>query len=419
MQRRECFSGCAYASEVNAVSARLNPITLTGWNQDVVLENAPFPAITADFDTFGSTWFGAGWRGHPDGLPSSLRFTSQFNPEVIFQLQPYTTNNALRLDTSFSGRTGTLVLAITSPYRSLAILGSSGTGRGTGTLALNFVDGTSVSNLSFVALDWYDFSTNLALAGFGRRDSALPPPGYGTAGTGFGFFETDIDLAALGLERKFLKSLTFNQMGLALGMYVTDYGAYPYFLQSSQTSSVYWKQSLERYYPLSWTNRGYHCPGYKGAVSMEGQNVVFPVGSYAYNFMGTAYPLAYTAVPWQSLPANDPVFFLGLGLEYDLRPEYGISTPAAIAESRVRNPADMFDIGESRLLPPPGQAGELVMRIGKGYGTPDYPLRHGKNYNQLCCDGHVEALAPSKLFDCSQTSTRWNNDNQPHAETWH
>ena len=197
--------------EVNAVTTRINPIALIGWNQDVVLENALFPAYTADFDTFGSLWFSAGWNGHADGLPSSLRFTSQFNPNVIFQFQPYTANNALRLDTSASGRTGTLTLATPAPYRSLAILASSGTGRGTGTLALNFVDGTSISNLSFVALDWYDFSTNLALAGLGRRDSALPPPGYGTAGTGFGFFETDLDLKALGLDRKFLKSLTFTK----------------------------------------------------------------------------------------------------------------------------------------------------------------------------------------------------------------
>jgi hypothetical protein len=197
--------------EVNTASALANPIMLTGWNQDVVLENAPFPGNTADFDTFGSLWFGAGWNGHPDGLPGSLRFTSQFNPEVIFQFQPYTNNNVLRLDTSFSGMTGTLVLGTPAPYRSLAILASSGTGGGTGKLTLNFVDGTSVPGLSFVALDWYAFSTNVALAGLGRRDSALPPPGYGTAGTGFGFFETDIDLAALSLEHRFLKSLTFTK----------------------------------------------------------------------------------------------------------------------------------------------------------------------------------------------------------------
>ena len=197
--------------EVSGLSARLNPLTLLGWNQDVVLENAPLPGNTADFDTFGSLWFAAGWNGHPDGLPSSLRFTSQFNPEVDFQFQPYTTNNVLRLDTSDSGRTGTLALPAPAPYRSLAILAASGTGRGTGTLSLNFVGGTSVSNLSFVALDWYDSSTNLALAGLGRRDSAQPPPGYGVSGTGFGFFETDIDLAALGLDRQVLKSITFSK----------------------------------------------------------------------------------------------------------------------------------------------------------------------------------------------------------------
>lgn len=197
--------------QVNGLSTRINPIALTGWNQDVVLEDSAFPAYTADFDTFGSLWFEAGWNGHSDGLPSSLTFTSQFNPAVTFQFRPYTTNNVLRLDTSVSGMTGTLTLVTPAPYRSLAILASSGNGRGSGQVVLNFVDGTSISNLSFIALDWYDFSTNLALAGLGRRDSALPPPGYGTAGTGFGFFETDLDLVTLGLDRKFLKSLTFTK----------------------------------------------------------------------------------------------------------------------------------------------------------------------------------------------------------------
>src|SRR5207245_8357393 len=39
-----------------------------------------------------------------------------------------------------------------------------------------------------------------------------------------------------------------HQMGLALKMHVTDYGVYPYYLRISQTSSVFWMQSLESYY---------------------------------------------------------------------------------------------------------------------------------------------------------------------------
>jgi prepilin-type processing-associated H-X9-DG protein len=61
----------------------------------------------------------------------------------------------------------------------------------------------------------------------------------------------------------------------------------------------------------------------------------------------------------------------------------------------------------------------MTMMIGLGYEMAPYPLRHGKSYNQLCCDGHVEALPPSKLFNCSQTAPQWNNDDQPHPETWH
>ena len=47
-----------------------------------------------------------------------------------------------------------------------------------------------------------------------------------------------------------------------------------------------------------------------------------------------------------------------------------------------------------------------------------YPPRHGKNYNFACCDGHVEGMPPSMLFSPWVNAVRWNNDHQPHPETW-
>jgi prepilin-type processing-associated H-X9-DG protein len=47
-----------------------------------------------------------------------------------------------------------------------------------------------------------------------------------------------------------------------------------------------------------------------------------------------------------------------------------------------------------------------------------YVLLHGKNYNQLYCDGHVSAMSPSILFDPSKTAPLWNYDHQPHPEQW-
>src|SRR5437868_2236599 len=78
--------------EIHNLSASVVPIALEGWNADVVLEDSVVPLATADFDTFGAYWFEAGLAGHQDGLPLSRRFTSQFNTNVMFQLQSYEAN---------------------------------------------------------------------------------------------------------------------------------------------------------------------------------------------------------------------------------------------------------------------------------------------------------------------------------------
>ena len=44
--------------------------------------------------------------------------------------------------------------------------------------------------------------------------------------------------------------------------------------------------------------------------------------------------------------------------------------------------------------------------------------RHGKLWNNEFCDGHVQVLKRSGLFDSRQDEVRkrWNNDNAPHQE---
>lgn len=199
---------------VNGLSASTVPIALTGWNQDVILENSPVPLATADFDTLGAYWFEAGLGGHADGLPASLHFTSQFDTNVLFQLQSYEGNNVLRLQGPREAKTqGTLTLVTPGPYQSLAILASCGgeSGNQAG-LVLSFSDGTVVSNLTYVAHDWSTGPpANLAITGLGRYQPLQGATIYQNEGRGFGMYETDIDLAALGVEKKLLASLTFTK----------------------------------------------------------------------------------------------------------------------------------------------------------------------------------------------------------------
>src|SRR5581483_2402741 len=81
-----------------------------------------------------------------------------------------------------------------------------------------------------------------------------------------------------------------RQISLALQMYVADFRSYPYYATNpvgvGGVIGFYWHEEIEPYCPLRWTNASYHCPGYKGAVSL--QDAGGPFGSYAYNEVGTS-----------------------------------------------------------------------------------------------------------------------------------
>src|SRR2546422_10315107 len=88
------------------------PIALTGFNEDVVSENAATP-FAMRFDGGTAAWIEAGLGGHTDGLPNSRVFVNDgssgtTNTGTTFMFEPYTANNALRL---LAGTTsGTLTL---------------------------------------------------------------------------------------------------------------------------------------------------------------------------------------------------------------------------------------------------------------------------------------------------------------------
>ena len=213
-----------------------------------------------------------------------------------------------------------------------------------------------------------------------------------------------------------------HQIGLALQMYLVDNNSkYPYatYLRvtgpDTVTRILSWEAYLEPYYAgLKWTNGSFQCPGYRGPVG-DVTGVSFRADSYAYNSLGTD---AASGVYHSE-------FMLGLGPS-----GYDPPTEPPVPASAIKAPSDMFAVGESRLVnwppvmpgpPSPFWAGFNIMIPGPvsqgGYLEP-YPDRHGRNYNQLFCDGHVEGILPSKLFNVTNSAMRWNNDHQPHEETW-
>jgi len=227
--------GLSIGAPAGPAASAPTPIGLTGWNRDVVQDKttqfgnhntfAYFAkgAIGGTAPTNGWGLFEAGIVGPYDGvtyvngLPTPLTFSSALTNTVTggytqFQLKPYTGSNTLWIST---GTAQTLTLSTPASYRNLAILAASGTSATTGgsvgaisgTLVLNFSDGTASPAISFNAADWTTTGTGLAVSlGLAEGDYLTQTlTNYGH------LFETDLDLVSLGYTTKLLSSITFTR----------------------------------------------------------------------------------------------------------------------------------------------------------------------------------------------------------------
>ena len=91
------------------------------------------------------------------------------------------------------------------------------------------------------------------------------------------------------------------------------------------------------------------------------------------------------------------------------------------AESRVRTPADLIVVGD---IAPGFTAGEMFWTSGHfdicSADSWMWPgTSHNDRANMLFCDSHVESARQTTWVSPSTTArSRWNNDHEPHPETW-
>jgi hypothetical protein len=176
---------------VFTVSSAAQPLALNGYNAKVIVPNTgtkTTPGATAVDTVSGFTYYQAGLPGSTGGLPISGRFTSGWDGQTSFQLQPYTGNNALMLGNSYS-TSGTLTLSTPQSLNEIVILAVStyGTMTSSGQVTVKFTD-NSTRVFSYNAPDWYYEAANTAIGGLGRvnlndfsiQDSASEPRLYQT-----------------------------------------------------------------------------------------------------------------------------------------------------------------------------------------------------------------------------------------------
>jgi prepilin-type N-terminal cleavage/methylation domain-containing protein/prepilin-type processing-associated H-X9-DG protein len=192
-----------------------------------------------------------------------------------------------------------------------------------------------------------------------------------------------------------------RQIGIALGMYVSEHRSYPPFW--STKSCQLWPDRLLPYAPLNWTNHAWHCPAYLangGIVKVVAEPLFLAWTSYAYNSSGAAFR-------WRS--EGDPS--LGLGL----RPRNAASEP------EVRAPAEMYTVTDARSVRlHPGIGGRPSMYAYRNRLDLDEDTAppHGQGYNIVFADAHVALVKRNDYLYPPRSAAHWNRDNQPHPEVW-
>ncbi len=194
-----------------------------------------------------------------------------------------------------------------------------------------------------------------------------------------------------------------HQLGLALKLYTDDFQKYPACAATDAATGVYslWDGKI---LPFAANNRDlFLCPAEKSATQWT-NNPTMSLRNpcYGYNMAGSG---AYPASSGSSLGLDGGGGGRGWG------------TGASLPEAQVKAPSDMIAVSDCR---PVGR--------GEDNDLDDlFPInllaelapRHNRGENAMFCDAHVEyAKHVVWMRKTDGARLRWNNDHQPHSETW-
>ncbi len=235
-----------------------------------------------------------------------------------------------------------------------------------------------------------------------------------------------------------------RQIGIALGLYVSDNAVYPARYSGTAPNFIGWHRVLYPYIQHRWpgTNDGqfvketargvWVCPSYVRAGGVSGvYNLgADTAGSYAYNRNGSGGP------DWVN-PC------LGLGASMLALPgnQFLTAAPTCTKDSDVVQPADLFAVGDSVMMKGQnffdaalsphgfdeleaglnggirGEFGLPVLYAGAGVFTDQDAMkrRHRGEFNVVLADTHIEKKKVTKFYyPTDSVYRRWNIDNEPH-----
>jgi hypothetical protein len=199
--------------------SQLTPITVTGFNQDVVAEgpgsnplavtSTGFDGSTATASIFYDVQFRLANSGviTGGGLPNNGTIV---NGADTWQLQAYTGNNCLLFPGQTSSSALSLTLTTPASYSEIALLSTAGSGPTSVSIKLFFTNSTSTNYGTFSISDWFG-GTPFVIDNLGRIARQTPITGFSGLPGNPRFYQNTITLNAAD-QAKSLSKITITDM---------------------------------------------------------------------------------------------------------------------------------------------------------------------------------------------------------------
>jgi phosphodiesterase/alkaline phosphatase D-like protein len=210
---------CAdYASGNFSPRFGYTPLDATGYNQDVIANGTGYAATstTASVDASNYAYLSldfkatAGAAAATYGLPVNRFLNSPDVTGLNYIIPPYRLSNSLRIAGIANG---TLTLTKPGKFRELYFVVASGDGSSTGTITVNFSDGTSQTTTAITYLDWFGTGTAAQPAvatGIGRVSRTSNSAQETGTGTGPKLFQVKVTIDPAN-QTKTVSSIRFNK----------------------------------------------------------------------------------------------------------------------------------------------------------------------------------------------------------------
>jgi gliding motility-associated-like protein len=202
----------------NVFGQLYSPITVTGFNHDVIAEagtssltttTIPLDGVTVSNKVMYSIAFRTANGFSGGGIADNGTVTDAAG---TYQLAPYTGNNALLLQRT---QTGDLNLTTPAKFSSLRVLCFSTEGTSLINVTLTFTDATTTTVLTNATLgDWFNGATNLVLQGFGRCTRATPASGADAFPTNPRLYYINIPISCAN-KNKLIQKINFTNVTTA------------------------------------------------------------------------------------------------------------------------------------------------------------------------------------------------------------